>query len=353
MAPALTYLWFVLLKRSALRFFRKLRHPSTAIGFAALLFAFGMLFHFRHESFFRQMVRSETLIGCAFIMLCGSIFKGFLQRGLVFELADIEFLFTGPFRRAHLIIYRLLPGYLYSIAQAAVFIALFAPHLKRPILMLFCLTLFQIVCFHISAGAAIYGGKISVRAHDRIRWMLVGCYGLATLFYLRAAWGLKLIPGFFGRPEAELLFYPDINPASLANAPWVRQWTEQLVTGRATRADALFETSFYLLLFCLAALASLALLLRLKGDLFEVSLVSTTRSVERRSRLQQGSSLAAPVAAGSFPLPQHTWFQGVRAILWKNLVVARRSRRELLMAAALTLIYTGFLVALRWTLRHY
>jgi hypothetical protein len=49
-------------------------------------------------------------------------------------------------------------------------------------------------------------------------------------------------------------------------------------------------------------------------------------------------------------LPNVRFFRGVRAIIWKNLVVASRCKRELLFAAGFTLIYTGFLVALRWLL---
>jgi len=112
MNRALLYLWLSLLKRGAFRSIRKLRNPSNAIGIASLSFAFGMAYHFRHEEFFRQVVRPETLVGFALVMLCGSVFKGFLQRGLVFELPDTQFLFTGPFSRAQIVFYRLLPSYL-------------------------------------------------------------------------------------------------------------------------------------------------------------------------------------------------------------------------------------------------
>ena len=39
------------------------------------------------------------------------------------------------------------------------------------------------------------------------------------------------------------------------------------------------------------------------------------------------------------------------AIFWKNLVVARRSKRELILACVFTLIYTALLAAIRWGLR--
>jgi selenocysteine lyase/cysteine desulfurase len=50
-------------------------------------------------------------------------------------------------------------------------------------------------------------------------------------------------------------------------------------------------------------------------------------------------------------LPKLALFRGVGAIFWKNLVVARRSKRELILACAFTLIYTALLAAIRWGLR--
>jgi hypothetical protein len=47
------------------------------------------------------------------------------------------------------------------------------------------------------------------------------------------------------------------------------------------------------------------------------------------------------------PLPNLALFHGVGAIVWKNLVVASRSRREIMLAAGFTFIYTGLLIALR------
>ena len=97
MSPALLYLWWTLLKRRTHSFARDLRRPTKLIGFAALVGLVGFLFYFREHEFVGQLVRRETAIGCGLIMLGGSVFKGFLRRGLAFEPADVEFLFTGPF----------------------------------------------------------------------------------------------------------------------------------------------------------------------------------------------------------------------------------------------------------------
>src|SRR6267154_2004610 len=121
MNVALTYLCLTLLKRRTLYLVRCLRRPATLIGFAALLFLIGILFHYRRAEGFAQVVRSESLIGGAILMIGGALFKGFLQRGLVFEAPDIEFLFTSPFTQRQIIFYRFLPNYFFAFAQSAVF----------------------------------------------------------------------------------------------------------------------------------------------------------------------------------------------------------------------------------------
>src|SRR5712691_2885794 len=161
MNRALTYLWFTLAKRRMLQFICGLRRPTTLIGISALVFFLGFLFLHRHAEVFAQFVRPASLMGAALVMLGGSFFKGFLQRGLVFEPPDVEFLFTSPFTQRQLVFYRLLPNYLFAMIQGLVFLALFAFHLKHPWLTAASLTLFQLVCFHLAAGAAIFAGTIS------------------------------------------------------------------------------------------------------------------------------------------------------------------------------------------------
>src|SRR5205807_3271531 len=103
-----------------------------------------------------------------------------------------------------------------------------------------------------------------------------------------------------------------------------------------------------LLGFALAAAASLLALLKVKGDLLEASLGATANAAERRLRIQQGRRLAATGHDGcaSVRLPKRPLFCGVGAIVWKNFVVARRSKRELLLAFGVALVFTLPLAAL-------
>ena len=352
MSLALTYLWFVLLKRKALYFCRGLRRPTTLIGFAALLSFVGFLFYYRHHEVFAQLVRRETLIGGMLVMLCGSVFKGFLQRGLVFEPPDVEFLFTSPFTQRQIVFYRLLPNYLFALLQGLLFLALFASHLKHPLLTAVCLTLFQIACFHVAAGAAIFAGTISEQVHHRVQWMMLGVYFLLTALYLRTAWDLKIIPSFASSPFIQLLFYPALTMSDIGTAPQFREWVLRVLGTSAFSTRQLWQSALFLGGFAVSAVVSLWLLLKLKANIFETSLATTTRVAEKRFRIQQGRRVAvvgkAPLCSAR--LPKLALFRGVGAIVWKNLIVARRSRRQLVLAFVFTLIFTAPLAALLWLL---
>ena len=110
----------------------------------------------------------------------------------------------------------------------------------------------------------------------------------------------------------------------------------------------LWLPALYLGALALGAGVSLWGLFRLKANLFEPSLAITSRAAERRLRLRQGRDLATAgkTEAHSAGLPALSLFGGVGAIVWKNLLAARRSRRQLLVAFLLTALYAGSLVAL-------
>src|SRR5436189_3429571 len=142
MKNPLVYLWVSLAKRKLLQWCRSLRRPTTLIGFLAVACLVGFCIHFRHHEVMGHLVERRALAGGALIMLCGSLFRGFLQRGLVFEPADIEFLFTSPFTRHQIVAYRLASSYCFALVQSAVFLSVFSSHLAHPVTTSLCLALF-------------------------------------------------------------------------------------------------------------------------------------------------------------------------------------------------------------------
>jgi hypothetical protein len=348
MNRALLYLWFALLKRRVFDFVRSLRRPTTLIGFAYVLGSLGVLFWFRHHEIFRHLVERDILITGAFLMLGGSLIKGFWQRGLVFEPPDIEFVFTSPFTQRQVVCYRLLPNYLYALVQGLVLAALFAPHLSHPLLMAAGLTLFQITCFHVSTAASLFAGTFPEDRHHRLRCMMLGAGFLFTALYFRAAWEVRFVPAFAVSPLAQLLFYPAVTLPEAASSHALHQWASRLTPTGSLWLWQLWQPVLYLGAITLAAGVSLWWLFRLKANVFEPSLATTSRAAERRTRLRQGRDLATAgkTEADSARLPALSVFGGVGAIVWKNLLAARRSRRQLLVAFILTALYAGSLVAL-------
>ena len=229
MNRALLYLWFALLKRRFLDFVRSLRRPTTLIGFAYVLGSLGVLFWFRHYEIFGHLVERDILITGAFLMLGGSLIKGFWQRGLVFEPPDIEFVFTSPFTQRQVVFYRLLPNYLYALVQGLVLAALFAPHLSHPVLMAAGLTLFQITCFHVATAASLFAGNFPEDLHHRLRCMMLGGGFLFIALYFRAAWEVRFIPAFARSPLAQLLFYPAVTLPEAAGSSTLHRWAFRLV----------------------------------------------------------------------------------------------------------------------------
>jgi hypothetical protein len=349
MNTALNYLWLTLLRSKVRRFCRGLRRPATLIGFAALASLFGVLLHFRTEPFFAELVRPESLVGGMMIMLGGSVFQGFLHRGLVFEPPDLEFIFTRPFTPRQIVMYRLLPNYLFAVLEGVAFLELLGIHLRHPVIAAAEFIVFQILCFHLSAAASIIAGTLSTQAHHRVRWMLLGVYFMATAVYFRAAWDVRILPEAVASSAAQLLFYPAVTLTDVASSPGFVDWTMRLTRGQTAISRELWPLAGYLGGLAAGALLSLGLLLKLAANFFEPSLASTLGIAEKRARVQQGRRAVASGRAttGSARLPKLALFRGAGAILWKNLIVARRSRRELAMALVFTVIYTAFLAMIQ------
>jgi hypothetical protein len=300
-----------------------------------------------------HLVEPRMLAGGALIMVAGSLFRGFLQRGLLFEPADIEFLFTSPFTRRQVLAYRLASNYCFAFAQSIVFLIVFATHLTYPLAAAACLALFQIACFHVATAAAIFAGTISEDLHYRLRWMMLGAFFFVTALYLRVAWDLRIVPRFLVAPLSQLLFYPAVLMPDIANVPALHglTWGNSPVL---RQMNAFWHTALYLGSFAIGALLSCWILLKQKGDIFEPALETTARHAERRRRIEQGRR-ADLVRSGteSCKLPKIPRVGSVSAIIWKNLVVARRSKRELVWVGAFAFIYTGFTFALLYLYHYY
>src|SRR6185437_1422674 len=130
----------------------------------------------------------------------------------------------------------------------------------------------------------------------------------------------------------------------------VHQWAVRLWRHDSNALRELWPGLLYVSGFAVAALASLGLLMRFKHNFLEEACDTTLQLADHRRRLREGlhARTAAASCANSLALPRWSLFQGVGAVLWKNVVAARRSRREMRIAGLFVLAYTGFFTALLW-----
>src|SRR5262249_49238022 len=147
--------------------------------------------------------------------------------------------------------------------------------------------------------------------------------------YLRAAWDLHLVPSFVSSPFVQMLFYPASTLTDLGRAPVVGEWSLRLLQKEPSMLLNLWRPIAFLFVFCLGAAASLSFVLRFKANIFETSMATTTRVSENRLKARQGQNISTVQIdeARLARIPDVPIFRGVGAVVWKNLVVASRSKR--------------------------
>ena len=161
MNKALLFLYCTLLRRKVLHFCRDLRRPVNLVSTLIVCSLLGVLVYHRNDEEFVKFITHVPLWFVLSLLLVVSLFRGFIQRGLAFESADVELLFTGPFKEYHLIFYRLLSGYLYSVVTGLVVLGLVGPHLEHPLLVTFA------SCFSKSSAFIFRPQSRSLRAPFR------------------------------------------------------------------------------------------------------------------------------------------------------------------------------------------
>jgi hypothetical protein len=349
MNKALVFLYWTLLRRKVLHFCRDLRRPVNLISALIVCTLLGVLVYHRNDAEFVKFITRVPLWFVLSLLFVVSLCRGFMQRGLVFESADVEFLFTGPFREYHLVFYRLLPGYLYSFITAAAVFGLVGPHLEHPLLVTLCIVLFQIISFHFSAAVSILAGSLSPRLYSRlykVLWALLGCY-TAGCFYAfsppddlpRPASRFRTI---LSSDSAQILFYPAVTVVDFGTSRSLRDQAFYLLRPIVESSRSSFQVWLSLVTLAAGLGVSLIPLVRLKANLIESSL-STAERISQPGRRTQNEK-AVPARRNkrfqTVPYPKLRLFRGWAAIIWKNQVCARRSKTQLLLALAYTIVLT-------------
>jgi Putative ABC exporter len=337
---ALVYLLLMQRKNSIVAFAKGLRDPKRMLGVLFWCGLFALFLLPRGGGFTNTTLRdsAQTSLPALFsVLLLTSTVNGLLQRGLTFQLADLDFLFPAPFARRELVLYRLCTMYPLALLSSAVFLALLRRMWNDWVAAFGALLLFSFLLIHLQTTLGLVATWLEgtfvrkVRSSLRIvAWILgITCafafFGAATGEPRVAEW-IRRVFTFDG---ARFVFYPALMVADALNA-----------------RDLAAATPALLRLFAITT-ASFVLVLALQVNFLEQSFQTSQQGARARSRWGRGffSGEAPDGDVGRARTPELALFRGAGAIVWKNLVAASRSLRFVLYAVLSIGIYTAFVVA--------
>ncbi len=282
-----------------------------------------------------RMYSSDTTTGLTMFLgfvLLASLIGGFMQRGIAFQPSDIDFVFTGPYSRREIVVYRLV-ALVPMVIVSTLFLMIFVgPRVEHAVLGFVAVFLCQQVAVQLQTAAAIVASAISDRTFGRLRahlqvvfMVLIGAGILASIIALTQQDGFGAsVRGAFDTTAFRVALYPASAAARLANAASFGAAVEPLIG-----LLALVVVTF-------------VLVTTLQTNFFEASIGTSQRVSDALKRARRGVTVSVSSSGEKVRrvrLPGLPVFRGAGAILWKNLLTVARSLRVVFFSIVFTAIF--------------
>ena len=272
----------------------------------------------------RQTLSAQIMTFMPLSMLGLSLLTVLMTTGPTFHFSpnEINFLFTGPFRRRELILYKFC-AYVAGVTLTSLFITLIAPPQTGSALAVFIATLLTLVFVQLNSavigmtGHALDGSRLA-----RIRWpvtALLGALGAATVIYTWATPDLgiiDLLSEFRHSWIGTIILIPYIVFAELYVAP----------------------SASHLAFWALVAVVINAALLRaaivLDARTSERSLAENARLSNRWERIKQGGSFWATQRTEVTSFRRAPILGGLGPVVWRQFLNAKRNSFKLIVVFA-------------------
>jgi hypothetical protein len=321
MDQALIKLLKLRLRGAVRRSFRGVKTVRGAIffllGLGAMLMWLGpqvmMLFGARHETVDLQALRDIlplVLLGLVLMSMLGAT----RVEGIHFTAAEVDFLFSGPFTRRQLLVYKLSSG-VFAALFTALFFSIMLMRFASLWIAVFLGFFLTMVFMHLLTTALVLAGQsLAERIYTRTRKaMMFIILGFAVLVAAR------LLPAFLDKGFQEAAS----GMRGSAVWFWLTMPLEPFV--RAISATRIFPD---LIGWALAAaavdLALLAVVILIDVNYLESSLVaSQKRYAMLQRRRSTGRMVVKPHVA--WRAPHLPWLGGAGPIAWRQLTTAIRS----------------------------
>ena len=269
---------------------------------------------------FRELMPLGLLAICLMTLLTSP------ERAVQFSPAEVNFLFSGPFSRRQILLYKIslnTVGALITSMIFTIFLLQYATSLV-PAFVGCLLTILFMQLFNMTV--VLVGQTVAERAYTRARRILVAgllvivALGIwRTLPSVENASLIALASAFRGSPVGTVLLAPfDVFVrATLA---------ETIFPGLVVWASLAFSIN----------LALLAVVMWLDANYLEAAVAASARMHRLMQQARRGGIILAPQRSARWRLPPFPWLAGAGPIAWRQLTTALR--RSYLMIGLLLLV---------------
>ena len=300
---------------------RKAIFLVATVAWAVLIIGPSFVMAFAMDRGDSMLIRTFGPLALLVLCMGNLIFTGG-ERAVHFKPAEVYLLFSGPFSRRDLLIYKVIQFALGSLF-GSLLISLYALRFCTWWIAVFA-GLFLTFAFMqlLSMAVVLVRQMISEHAYTRGRRLILAAIGVLVAF---GAWS-ALWTGLEDGVVAAVQTFQSSGVGTVVLAPF-------MVLVRTFTAGTLFPgfVAWGTLALCMN-LALLILVIRLDADYTEVA-VSVSRKVYKRLEQMKRGSVAAPIKAGAswYRVPALPWLGGAGPLAWQQLMHALRTSQSALM----------------------
>ncbi|MDX9752433.1 MAG: putative ABC exporter domain-containing protein [bacterium] len=258
--------------------------------------------------------------GFLFFFFLMNFFLSAGERAITFRPCEIDFLFTAPFSRKQLVMYKVVSSLCLSLFPGLIFTFVFRPHAGgwgQAIAGAFLTLVF--LQFN-SMIFALLRQSVTVRLYSRFRQaVLVGLLAIAGGAFLQTVSHIHM-------PTLE-------EWQQIAQSPWITALLAPfLVFASIITTPDLFPHGLIWIAIAVGInLALLAAVLMLDANFLEASWAATQRTSVRIQNFQKGQMFLSSQYTGEIrsSLPPFPWLGGMGPVFWKQVLQFKRSSKIL------------------------
>lgn len=341
--PALLTLIKLRIRAGFRRVLRSLKRPRGVLLFAFWLFLIGcgivsFVCAAASDPFAHLPIAAAEFISLGLMVLSvWIIVKSSGESAIYFTPSEIDFLFSGPFSRRDLLVFRLAANILPMLFVSLMFSAFLAAVAKLWVACFVGILLTLLLLQLLGMSVALIKQTISEHIYTRARKAIVV---LVLLLLAPAVWQALVVGMQQNWLQMVQRFRESLTGAVLL-APFE-------VFSHTIMAERLFpDLLAWGALALTIDLALLAVVLRLDANYLEAAAAVSQKLYDRLERMKRGGSvlvLAKPVGP-RWTLPRLPWLGGAGPIAWRQLTIAFRTSRSLLVMTVLMFAVSGAMMA--------